>query len=157
MIRVTLTNSKLDKELGQKKKTSKEDFLFSRKKLTALLPQKHHYYKHICKCSQKPFRFYPSSYFILILSRTQFSSFTLPLWPVFRLKPHSARGCSKGKTSRSIKRHHCFSITFSLRPAYHMTHRQSQPCSFSIFGTLVATTVTFCEHILFEIFVIPSR
>ena len=32
MIRVTLTNSKLDKELGRKKKTSTEDFLFSRKR-----------------------------------------------------------------------------------------------------------------------------
>ena len=62
MIRVTLTNSKLDKELGRKKKTSTEDFLFSRKKLTAFLPQTH-IITFFCKCSQKSLRFYPSSYF----------------------------------------------------------------------------------------------
>ena len=44
MIRVTLTNSKLDKELGRKKKTSTEDFLFSRKELTAFFTANTHYY-----------------------------------------------------------------------------------------------------------------
>ena len=129
MIRVTLTNSKLDKELGRKKKTSTEDFLFSRKKLTAFLPQNTSLL-HFVNAHKNHSGFIPPV--ILFLSRTQFSSFTLPLWPVLRLEPRSARGCSEGKTSRSIKRHHCFSITFSLRPAYHMTHTGSLSLAASV-------------------------
>ena len=75
MIRVTLTNSKLDKELGRKKKTSTEDFLFSRKKLTAFSPQNTSLL-HFVNAHKNHSGFIPPV--ILFLSRTQFSSFTLP-------------------------------------------------------------------------------
>ena len=90
MIRVTLTNSKLDKELGRKKKTSTEDFLFSRKELTAFLPQKH--IITFCKCSQKSLRFYPSSYFIFTFIQNAILSFhTSPLARVQIRTPFCAR------------------------------------------------------------------
>ena len=44
MIRVTLTNSKLDKELGRKKKTSTEDFLFSEKGTYCIFTANTHFY-----------------------------------------------------------------------------------------------------------------
>ena len=78
MIRVTLTNSKLDKELGRKKKTSTEDFLFSRKKLTAFLPQTH-IITFFVNAHKNHSGFIPPVIYTLILSRTQFSTFTLPL------------------------------------------------------------------------------
>ena len=123
MIRVTLTNSKLDKELGRKKKTSTEDFLFSRKKLTAFhLPQTH-IITFFVNAHKNHSGFIPPVIFTLILSRTQFSPLTLPLWPVFRFEPRSARVCSEGKTSRSIKRHHCFYHFLFKASLPHDTHR----------------------------------
>ena len=59
----------------------------------------------------------------------------LEIWPTFDVKQWLLQRpgkvtlsgqkyiCSEGKTYLLIKRHHCFSITFSLRPAYHTRHR----------------------------------
>ena len=114
MIRVTLTNSKLDKELGRKKKTSTEDFLFSRKGTYCIFYRKNTSLLHFVNAHKNHSGFIPPVIFTFILSRTQFSPLTLPLWPVFRFEPRSARGCSEGKTSRPIKRHHCFFLSLSL-------------------------------------------
>ena len=56
-----------------------------------------------------------------ILSRMQISFFAL-FWPMLRLEPHSARGCSEGKTFRLIKRHHCLLCNFLFKASLpHMT------------------------------------
>ena len=90
---------------------------------------------------------WPKIYFLAVSQRNLSRKF-------YKSKTEIRHKCSEGKTFRLIKRHLCLLVTFSSRPACQTGCRHSKPCSFSIFGTFVASTVTFCEHILFEIFVI---
>ena len=64
MIRVTLTNSKLDKELGRKKEDFYGRFSIFKEETYCIFTAKHIIIT-FCKCSQQSLRFYPSSYFFL--------------------------------------------------------------------------------------------
>ena len=125
MIRVTLTNSKIREGIRLKKEDFYGSFSIFKEETYCIFTAKIFFkiLQNIFVNAHKNHSGFIPQIIFTFIQNAILIFYTVPHWPVLRLKPCSARGCSEAKTSHLIKRHHCFSIFFSLRPAYHMTCR----------------------------------